>query len=178
MNIKKHIILQLLLVLLLAAAVLSGCDGSYMHPERALRDFSRQIEQGNFDNLTLTIYYRDIRSTVRFPFNIEDLVGGGYQYKIFVDGNELEEHIDLLRQISADALIPVAHAPYMDAMLYYVFEANGRKIFGFVPNIECDVSSMFINGVEFLWDDVFFDVIRPFLSEDELRLWDGPLMPE
>jgi len=177
MNPKKRISLRFLFVLLLAIIILSSCGGNYMSPERALRDFSSRIEQGNLGNLTLTIYYRDLRSTVRFPYSVEDLVDWGHVHKIVVDDNALKEHIELLRAINADNLIPIAHELPMDAMLYYVFEVGGRKIFGFVPQAGGNDSSMFINGVEFEWNDIFFDVVRPFLPKDEVKLWDASLMP-
>jgi len=145
---------------------LGGCGGSYMSPERALRDFSNRIEQGNLDNLTLTIYYRNILSTFHFPFSAEDFVGRGmYERAIVVDGNELEKHIELLQQINADSLIPfTSNRPHL-VRLYYVFEVRGRKIFSFVPRLAEEDSTMLINGIEFKWDDAFFDIIRPFLPE-------------
>ena len=138
-----------------------------MSPERALRDFSNRIEQGNLDNLTLIIYNRYSISTFHLPFNVEDFVRNSmYERKTVVDGIELKEHIELLRQINADNLIPVSYEYPMLVSLYYVFKANGRTIFGFVPQAgRGDSNSMFINGVEFEWDDAFFDVIRPFLPE-------------
>ena len=146
-----------------------------MSPERALRNFSNRIERGNLRNLTLTIYYRDV-STSPFFLSVEDLVGRGwYDHKIVVDGNELEEHIELLQLINANNLTPFTHPLPMHATLYYVFEVNGRKIFGVVPQPGRNNSSMFINDVEFEWNDAFFDVIRPFLPEDEVRNWDASL---
>jgi len=178
MNKKKYISLRLLLVLLLATIVLSSCGRGNMSPERALRNFSNRIEQGNLDGLTLTIYYKNT-VIIRVPITVEDLVERGwYEYKIVVDGNELEEHIELLRQINADILTPIAHDFPMLARLYYVFEVNGRKIFDVVPQAAGDDSFMFINGVEFEWNDAFFDVIRPFLPEDVVRRWDASIMPD
>jgi len=177
MNSKKNKSLQLLLVFALAFIVTSGCGGSYMSPERALRNFSSRIEQSNISDLTLTIYYRGV-TTDPFPLSVDDLVGRGwYDYKIVVDANELEENMELLLQLNADYLIPFAHNYPMHARLYYVFEANGRTIFSFVPQASGDDSSMYINGVEFKWNDVFFDVIRPFLPEDVVTRWDRALMP-
>jgi len=173
---KKNIGLRLYFVLLLAllvAIVLSSCGRNYMSPERALRDFSNRIERGNLDGLTLTIYYRDILTTFHFPFSVEDFVGRGmYERKIVVDGTELEEYIELLRQVDADSLMPVTQEFPMLVMLYYVFEVNGRKIFSFVPRFSDDDSNMLINGIEFEWKDAFIDVIRPFLPKDSPWLWD------
>jgi len=178
MNPKKNVALRLFSLLVLVIIVASGCGGSYMSPERALRTFSNRIRQNNINDLTLTIYFKDARELVLFPFSVEDLVGRGwYHYKIVVEGNELDEHKELLLQLSADYLIPFTSSYPMHATLYYVFEANGRTIFSFVPQASGDDSSMYINGVEFKWNDVFFDVIRPFLPEDVVTRWDRALMP-
>ena len=178
MNSKKNKCLLLLLVLAFAFIFTSGCGGSYMNPERALRNFSNRIKQGDISDLTLVIYYRELGVTAPFPFSVDDLVGRGrYNYKIIVDGNELEKHIELLLQLNADYLIPFTQNNRMHAQLYYVFEVNGRKIFGFVPHASGADSSMFINSVEFEWNDAFFDVIRPFLPEDVVIHWDRALMP-
>jgi len=142
-----------------------------MPPERALNDFSGRIEQGNLSDLTLTIYYKYI-TTIHF-LSVEDLLDGLYDHKIVVSGSELEEHIELLRQITADNLIPAAHESQIYAIMYYTFEANGRTILGVVPQADLYDSTMFINGVEFLWIDALFDVVRPFLPEDRFVNW-GP----
>jgi len=143
-----------------------------MPPERALNDFSSRIEQGNLSDLTLTIYYMDL-SLTPFPLSVDDLVGGWYDHKIVVSGSELEEHIDLLRQINADNLMPAAYEHRMNARMYYVFEVNGRTILGVVPRADRYDSTMFINGVEFVWIDALFEVVRPFLPEDRFVNW-GP----
>jgi len=150
-----------------------------MNPERALRNFSDRIEQGDLSGLTLTIYlvesiyFIETASTRHLPFSVEDFFDRKiYERKIVVDGNELEEHIELLRQINADNLIPITHEYPLLVVLYYVFEINGRIIFSVAPQLDGNNSSMIINGVDFKWDDVFFDVIRPFIHEDIVKHWD------
>jgi len=108
MNLKKRIgLLLLLVVVLIAVIAFSRYRWSYMNPERAVRNFSNRIERGNIDNLTLTIYYRDIRSTFHFPQSVADFIGREmYEHKIVIDANGLKEHVELLRQIDADSLIP------------------------------------------------------------------------
>jgi len=154
-------------IVLVFAVTLSRFRGNHTCPERAVRSFSNRIEQGNFNGLTLTIFYRDTRSTFHFPQSVEDYVGHGmYEYRIIVDGNELEAHKHLLNKISADNLSPVTQAFPIMVKLYYEFAINGRRIFGVVPLHYFDDSRMLINGVEFDWDDSFFDIIKPFLPEN------------
>ena len=173
MSQKKGMNLQFFSILLVFIVFCVSCGGNYMSPERALRNFSNRIEQGNFDSLTLTIYYMDV-STIRFPITGEELVRlEWYDHKIIVDSDALKKHVELLRQISADNLIPVSHELPVIATLYYVFSVNNQKIFGVVPQPDEVNSSMIINGIEFEWDDVFFDVVRPFLPKDLSWLWDG-----
>jgi len=175
-NKKCYINLLPLLLALLIISTFSGCGENYMSPEVALRNFSNRIEQDNLNGMTLTIYYMNSISTIHFPFNTEAFVAQGiYDAKKIVDEHELRKHIELLRQINADDLVPVSHELPMLVMLYYVFEVNGRTIFGFVPQAAGNDSSMYINGVEFEWIDSFFDVIRPFIPEEEVRRWDASL---
>jgi len=178
MNLKKIVGLLLLLSLLLVVIAFSRNGGSYMSPERALRRFSNRIERGNLNGVTLTIYYIEIR-TLPFPVGGEELVRRRwYDHKIVVGGNELEEHIELLRQLNADSLIPITLEFPLIATLYYVFEVNGRVVLGVVPHPSREASNMFINGVEFEWNDAFFDVVRPFLPEDIHWRWDISLRPD
>ena len=168
MNQKKCIILLLLVVLLLFIIFSIGRGGNNMNPRRAIRNFSRIVEQGNLDQLTLIIYHKDV-STIRAPVSGEEFVRlGWYDDKIVVMGSELEKHIELLEQITVDNLVPATHGLPVMTLLYYVFEFRGRKIFGFVPQLADEDSRMFINDVEFEWDDAFFDVIKPFLPDDSM----------
>jgi nitrate/nitrite-specific signal transduction histidine kinase len=51
MKINKSIVLGLLISLLFTITNLTGC---IVGPEKALQNFSKRIEQGNINNLTLT----------------------------------------------------------------------------------------------------------------------------
>lgn len=88
---------------------------------------------------------------------------------IDVEGNLLTEHSDLFKQLGFDILIPIEkksfEKPFINARIFYVFEdSKGRKLF--------DVSmwgkerSVFVNGVEFRENDIFYDIIIPFLPTD------------
>jgi len=178
MHLKKVIGLLLLLALFFAVIAFSRNRWSFRNPERAVRNFSNRIERGNLNGLTLTIFYREV-SLMPFPVGGDELVRRGwYHHRIDVDGETLEGHIDLLRQISANNLIPITLEYPQTATLYYVFAVNGRIIFGVDPQPCPDAPSMFINGVEFEWNDAFFDVVRPFLPEDIHWRWDISLRPD
>jgi len=181
---KKRIGLLLLLVAVLLVAVFfaviafSRYRWGFRNPESAVKYFSSLVEQDNLNGISLTIYYRYSISTFHPRPCIEEFVDRRrYERKTVVDSNELEGNIEALQQIGIDHLIPVTHEYPVLVMLYYIFEIHGRKIFDFAPNASGDDSSMLINGVEFEWNDVFFDVIRPFLPEDVIARWDRALMP-
>ena len=178
MNPKKSIGLRLLFLSLLTVIVLSSCGGDDMHPEEALAAFSKKIEQGNLDNVTLTIWYQNPFWTTMHPYRIEHLTaGGGGVHKIIIDGSELKYHINLLRQINVDILMPVTCKSQMDIWLYYEFtDERGRKIFGVA--LQSGSDSVFINDVELEWNDIFLDAIRSFLPEYMIRILDASSVSE
>ena len=169
---RKKSLIILLVLLLLVPTILLIFGGNNMRPQRALNDFSRLIEQGRVSELRLTIYFMSssILATP-FPLSLDDLINGRYEYKIFVDGSSLEEHVDLLNQISDVTLIRMNLGTRIDARIYYVFETEGnRRIFDFAMWATND--TVFINGVEVKANEIFHDIIMPFLPEDaaqELR---------
>ena len=145
-----------------------------MSPRRALNNFVRQIERGNINDITLTIYWSNVFSPVRF--SVRDLIHQSTTIRIVVDGSQLAEHIDLLRTIKDVTLAPVERRSLIDARIHYVFRnARGRRIFdiamwggaadydGLFFTDGVFIASIFINGVEFKLDETFYDIIRPFL---------------
>ncbi|MCL2152521.1 MAG: hypothetical protein FWH57_06115 [Oscillospiraceae bacterium] len=165
MNTRKTII-QILLVL--TAAIFVSCGGDNMRPEKTLKDFPKLIETEMFDGLSLTIHYISPSILTRAPLSVEGLINHSAVHKIVIDGNSLKEHIDLLKQINADALKPVKHKSHLDARLCYVFETDKDGMILDVV-IGGDDNSIFVNGLEVKNNDVFYDVIRPFLAEDTAK---------
>jgi hypothetical protein len=171
MNIKYIIILGLFIFL--SVVTLTSCGEGDMPAEAALKNFSKQIERGNLDNLRLRIYY--VKSDLlTMPYRIENLVNaeGDWVQKIVIDGNRLEEHIGLLQQVGNITLIPVKDKSYIDARIYYVFETkHKKKIFDIVMSGIND--SIFVNGFEVEANDLFYDLIIPFLPEDKANMLEG-----
>jgi hypothetical protein len=96
---------------------------------------------------------------------VKGLVERHHEYEIFVDGNDLEMHMGLLGQIDSANLVPVESGSHLEARLYYVFKTNkNRKVLDVA--MWGDYNSMFINGYEIKENEVFYDVIRPFLPEE------------
>ena len=168
MNLQKRIILGIFILLLLASTVFAGCGGKDMRAVKALDDLLKIIEEHNFDDLSLTIYYNDPLLLTSFPLSVDDLINFFDVKKIVINGSDLEEHIASFKQISEDDLVPVKSNSRINARFYYVFETGaGEKIFD-VAMWGSD-SSVFINGLEVNGNDLFFDIIIPFLPEDAVK---------
>ncbi len=152
-----------------------------MRAEAALKNFSKQIERGNLDNLRLIIYYMNPNILTGIPVSVEALInseGDDRVQKFVIDGNSLEEHIGLLKQVGNITLIPVKEESYINARIYYVFETNkGKKIFDVTMwgwgMGEGDEEYIYINGFAFKENDIFYDLIIPFLPEDEAYIVEG-----
>jgi hypothetical protein len=162
MSRKKSLIPGLLI--LLSVIILTGCGGTDMRPEKALKYFFKQIEQGNLNDISLTIYYMDPNIFTLYPYDIDDVIMAN-QYKIVIDGTQLEEHIDLLKQMGNTALIPIEPDSHKNVRIYYLFEnKKGKKIFdvamwGFSQR-------MYVNGLQVEENAIFYDVLLLFLPDD------------
>ena len=173
MNIKYRIILGLFIFL--SVIPLTGCGVGAMRAQAALNNFSKQIARGNIDNLKLRIYYVNPNLLTMIPVSVERLInseGDDRVQKFVIDGNSLEEHIELLKQVGNITLIPVKNKSYINARIYYVFETNkGNKIFD--VTMWGEYHSIFVNGFEVEENDIFYDLIIPFLPEDEANTMEG-----
>ncbi len=181
MNIKYSIILGLFIFISVTA--LTSCGGGATRAETALKNFSKEIERGNLDNLRLRIYYMNPNILTFMPVSVEDLITAEEDdrvQKFVIDGNSLEEHIGLLKQVGNITLTQVKEESYINARIYYVFETNkGKKIFdvtmwGYVEGMGVvDEKCIYINGFAFEENDIFYDLILPFLPEDEAYIVEG-----
>ena len=165
---KKGIILGFFILLLIAVIILIISAGNDMSTKK----LSKIIKRGNLDDLNLTIYYVKPSVLSTFPMSVDDLINFSYVHKIIIDGSKLEEHIDLLNEMYTVDSVPVENKSRLDVRLYYVFETKkNHKIF--------DVAmwgrnnSMFVNGIEIYENDIFYDVIKPFLPEDVLEFFEN-----
>ena len=180
MNSKKSMLIGLFtVILIITATAFIACEFRNTNPERALRNFSRQVEYGNLGDMTLTIYYIPY-GVFTNPMHVEELLHewhvGDFVNKIIVIGEHLEEHINLFKQLSIDDLIRVENEFFPGIRLYYVFEdSRGHEILGVAM---WPTHNIFINGVEFEWNDIFSDVIKPFLPESELVEWWRFIIPQ
>jgi hypothetical protein len=172
MNIEKRAVFVILALILFAVPILSGCEEDNMNTPKPTPKFSELVEDGNLNNLILTIYYMDFNSRTRAPVRLSNLVGGAYDCKVVVTGGDLAEHRYLLSRLVNAELVSVENEFFVDARLYYVFEHEEYgELFNFLAfggRYEDDgtaISCVFVNGQEVEYNSVFFEMIVPFLSE-------------
>jgi len=169
MKTRKRIILVVVVMLLLFTSLFIYSERD-LFSKKPMVAFSRMVEQGYIDSLTLTIYY--VRATVYFATagNVDDLLNGWNSFsdsdaeKVTVKGSQLKEHIDLLQRMSNTELVPVENSSRMNIKIYYVFKTIwGQKILDVAMRGEN--GSIFINDVEVEKNTIYYEMMVPFLSE-------------
>ena len=162
---KKTVVLGFQIFTLLTLTILANCGGNDMRPKDVMNSLAKITEKTIFDDLSLTIYYISPSILTRAPLSVDDLMNFNSVKKIVINGNDIEEHIDFFEKISKDDLIPVKKTSRIDARFYYVFESEKD---GKILDVAMwgDDNSIFINGFEVKGNDIFYDVIKPFLSEE------------
>ena len=167
-NKRMTLIIVSILALLVIGIIIIVNGVNNMSPEKALNNFVKQIEEGNFDDISLTIYYSHIFTPLAIT-SVKDLINHSSTQKFVFDGNQLAEHIDLLKTISNVELIPTKNISYTDARIHYVFEKKGRKIFdvtiGGLYEYEDGAyeAIIFVNGKKFKNDEILDKIMEPFL---------------
>lgn len=170
MRSKRVTLLSCIIFAFFVINVFTGCERinkADMKLHNSLKTFSNTLEQESLDGLCLKIYYIDPSILTRAPLTVDNLINFPGVREIIVDSQHLEEHVDLLNQLKADNLVQVTHSSNLNARLCYTFETNrdGKILeiaFGGVNN------SVFVNGIEVEYNDLFCNVIIPFLTDEEL----------
>ena len=162
---------RVIAAVLLLALVLSftACKKGAVETElqTALKDYSQLAEQELPDDLCLKLYYLDPGILTRAPLTVDGLINFPDVNEIVIDSDRLKAHADLLRQISADCLVPVAEPSGLHARLCYVFETERDGDVLVIAFCGAD-GGVFVNDVEVAFDGIFRDVVRPFLTEEEM----------
>ena len=166
MGTKKYIISISLTITALIIFFLIIRESNLNQTRGAINTFTRLIETGNINELTLTIYYTHplILSTA---MSVNRVIDRGSENKIVVHGYNLNEYIDQLKQLNSSQLRPVRQSSILNARLVYVFEtAEDGRFLTIAAGIH---DSIFVNDLEVEFNAVFMDIIRPFLNEDALE---------
>lgn len=175
MSCKGKINRGIRILLLLVITVFASCGGNDIQVKTAPNTFAELFEEGDIDNISLTIYYLNPFYLTFAPLDVDELIED-YKHRVevsIIDGDRIGEYADLFDKISNVDLIPVESDSYMNARIYYIFENKKTgKIFD-VAMWNSD-GSIVVNGVKVEYTDVFSDCIVPFLSEEtveELRAY-------
>ena len=199
MDTKKRIMIGLLAFLLLVPTFfISSWGWDYMRANQAVNNFAKIVEQGDLSNLSLTIYYASPSLFVNPRWSI-DFFRMSAGEKIAISGSELEEHIDLFKQISSDDLVPIlpfdriplyidefkcvsgdhgllaaVHAMWdlssIHVRMYYVFECKeSGKLFDVIM---WGYGGIIVNGFVVENRRIFYEIIMPFLPEDAAEEWE------
>ena len=167
---KKTIttVLRCLILTLIAISFLTGCRANDTQLQKGLETFSQILKKENLSTLQLKIYYIDPSILTRTPLSVEDLISSSIAYEIVVESEQLNDHIEILNQINADRLIPVKHKSYLHARLCCIFETEGNERVLSIA-VGGDNGSVFVNDVEVEKNDLFRNIIKPFVTEDVLN---------
>ena len=165
MNVKKHLLFFIGFLSLLFVCISSGCEEKYMYSPKSTDDLLSLIEEGNVHDLTLTIYYMELRALTPTPIRLNQLIDGWYDHRVVVSGEELAAYCNLLSQLIIAPLAPVDEESFVNARLYYVFEhVEYGELFSFLAFSGGD--TMFVNGLEVEYNSIFFEAVLPFLPDD------------
>lgn len=163
----KRLIATVLMLALVFSFAACGKGAVETELQTALKDYTQVLEQDMPDGLRLKVYYLDPGILTRAPMTVEGLINSSIANEMIVYCERLKEHTDLLRQISADRLVPVAEPSKANVRLCYIFETDsGREVL--VAAFGGADGSVFVNDVEVAFDGIFRDVVRPFLTEEEM----------
>ena len=165
---KKRIAAGIIMLISFAGAIFaSRALCVHMRRKGELREaqdnLSRIVESEGLGGVTLTIHYASLTMDTPWAWDVEKLIK--HSSKVSIEGDELKRHMDVLRELCDANLTPAWKKSYLNARIYYVFEAAGTgKIFDVAMN--SGDSNIFANGIEIKGDDVFYAVLRTFLPED------------
>jgi len=157
----KRILLGLLILFLLA---LTGLAGFIVCEIDGLQSFSEIIESGDFSHMRLTIYIAYSDFSIQMPANPD--IFKNYDYKITIDDSNLELYKDSINQLITEPLIPYEQKTRLDCHIYYVFETPiHRKLYEVA--LWGSGGSIYVNGIAVKEADIYYDIILPFLPQDE-----------
>jgi len=143
--------------------ILSSCRGHTLPPNTAFNYITRQLDDNNLTDMTLTIYYMHPLTLTRMPVSVSDLRDGLYEYRVVVESHEMKEHLDLFSQLTSNTLISTEQRGVVNVRIYYVFESNDQILLDVAMWSMPD--NIIVNGREFKSNDAFLNIIMPFLPE-------------
>lgn len=172
----KSVYTRLVALLLIATLALAGCSAETSWPSQEVTEslqkisdtFSQVYQCLQEGTLRLKIYYLDLGILTRIPLTVDMLIDASFAEVITVESDDLQKCSELLNQLQEAALVPIENVSKQNVRLCYVFETpdNGAMLtIGFTSQGFTDYTVL-VNGLEVEYDDIFYNLIRPFITED------------
>lgn len=132
--------------------------------------FIKIVEAEKYEDLTLTIYYEDPRALTVIPLTVSSLVENDSGPKIVIEGAQLKENADLLKQIAETSLVPTEKGEYANIVLYYVFES---KKYGKILDVAMwnGKDNIIVNGFTVEGEQAFKNLVKPFLPQEAAEVF-------
>ncbi len=169
----KH---KLTIFVLVAIFLLTTALAIYLNPMLQLKcildNYNKVLETIPSD-LTLTIYYLPPEILTRVPLSTEALLNMEEVVKIVVKSDRLVQHLDLLKTVNSSNIRASAEEYSANARFYYVFEteSSGKMLEVVMQQFTGDDKAVaaFVNGIKIEKNPVLFEIIIPFLSDEESK---------
>lgn len=156
----------IIVVLLILAVILIAWRMDYVRGSRnssiTLAEF---FEQEYNDGLRLTIYFVEPSNLLRLPLSVRSLTETFYDYRITIQGVRHDDNLlNVLNKLADIELLPVEdEIQWTCVRIHYVFETEyGQNIFN-VTWGRSNERHIIVNGLAVQENDIFFEVIEPFL---------------
>ncbi len=157
------------IVLLLSLLVVSGV-AFYMEPgmqlKRELKEFRQTLMEEDLGGMQLKIYYTDPSLLTYAPMTREDLLNSFLTQEIVIDNDQLVQHGDILKRLNAEYLVPIKDTDSMHARACYIFETEDHRIIlEIIAGGLNDSDSVYVNGIEVEYSDIFLAIVDPLVDE-------------
>lgn len=168
----KHKRLALMIAaVLLFTTILTVCFSDTLQLRWAVNRYQTFLDSELPEDATLTIYYLPHDILTRAPLTVADLMDMNDTVKIVVHSNELINQLSTLKQLDLSCVRPAKEEFGVNARLYYVFETgNSERLLEvamqqFVGDTQA--FGTFVNGIAVQKNPVLYEIILPFLSEQD-----------
>lgn len=153
-------------MLLLLTMILMGCSNTSPQLQNTMSKYTEIINKEKVKELYLTIHFIDPHIFTRMPLSTEDLIAFPGVTCIDVAPGRLAEHIELLKSLNASSLTIAEEKEGLNARIYYVIgSASCGKLLEIVINYAG--GNVFVNGIEVKDAPIFYELILPFLTQEE-----------
>lgn len=153
------------LVVITILLALFGCAKSSLQQKNVASELSPSVEENNLGNLRLTVYYLPLNILTRKPLSADDLITFTDTKRIIVESEDLETLYEQFKKLDTFVTQSVSENPVVNARLYYILEQGESERLIEVVISEAS-STVLVNGVAVAYDSAFYELIKPFLTDD------------